>query len=323
MRVIRLLGSSLILASLCLLAPPASSQSVAKTEFREAKKRFDDGQFEEALQMFQIAWEHSHSPNARLYVARSLDQLGNHKAAYDEYVGTVRDASEKAAEDEKYLQTRNVAAAELVLLETKIGRLLIVPDASVPNATVTIDGRPVPAIKIGEPLPLVPGRKTIVASAEGFDDLTFEVDLGGGEIVATAVSFPKGDGQVVVAPPPIATPAEEAPLTIMQIAGIGTMALGGATLVLAGVSGGAAASKFSAVKTACGGTRCTEAQFGDVVDSGKTFELLAYVGVGVGAAALLGGGAMFLWGGASEGPDQAAALAPLPGGAALRYELRF
>lgn len=316
------LAAAVTVASLGV-ASPVAAQSVAKTEFIEAKKRYDDGKFDEALQMFQIAWEHSHSPNARLYVAKCFQELGNYKAAYDEFRGTLRDAADKAEEDEKYLATRNAAAAELILLEPKIGRLIIAPDALVPDAEVSLDGSPVPSIRLGEPIAVEPGTKTIVARAEGREDVTLEVSVAGGRVVAAPIVFPPviEDGTVVAPPPP---PPEDEPLTALQIVGITSMAVGGATLVLAAVSGGAAASKLSALRTGCGGTNCSDPAFADVVDSGKLFETLAYVGVGVGSAALLAGGAMFIWGGPSDGSDQVAGVVPLPeGGAVMSYGLSF
>lgn len=315
------LAAAVAAASLCVVCP-AAAQSVAQTEFVEAKKRYDDGKFDEALQMFQLAWEHSHSPNARLYVAKCFMELGNYKAAYDEFRGTLRDAADKAQEDEKYLATRNAAAAELILLEPKIGRLIIAPDALVPDAKVTLDGSPVPAIRLGEPIAVEPGTKTITASADGRQDVSLEVGVAGGRVVAAPIVFPPvlDDGTVVVPPPP----PEDEPLTALQIVGITSMAVGGATLVLAAVSGGAAASKHSALRTGCGGTNCSDPAFADVVDSGKLFEMLAYIGAGVGGAALIAGGAMFIWGGPSDGSDQVAGVTPLPeGGAVMSYGLSF
>lgn len=299
----------------------ASAQSVAKMEFTAAKEKYDEGKYDEALQMFQIAWEHSHSPNARLYVARSFERLGNFKAAYDEFRGTLRDAADKVDEDEKYLATRNAAAAELILLEPKLGRIIIAPDPQVPDATIVMNDRKVSAISLGEPLTVEPGTKTIVAKAEGRPDVTMTVDVGGGSVVAAPIRFPPVVEKTADAPVPV---EKDEPMTVLQILGITTMAVGGATLVLAAVSGGAAASKLSALETTCGGGTCTDPATADVVDSGKLFETLAYIGAGVGGAALLGGGAMFIWGGPDDGGDQTAGITPLPGGgAALSYGLSF
>jgi hypothetical protein len=303
----------------------SQAQSVAKMEFKAAKQKFDEGAYDEALQMFQIAWEHSHSPNARLYIARSFSMLGNHKAAYDEFRGTLRDANDKVEEDEKYLATRNAAAAELILLEPKLGRVIIAPDPAVPDATIVMNDYEVPAISIGEPITVEPGRKTVVAKAEGREDVSMVVDVPGGSVVAAPIRFPPVvEKEADTSKAPVAPVEKDEPLTILQIAGIGTMALGGATLVLAAVSGGAAASKLSALETTCGGATCSDPATADVVDSGKLFETLAYVGIGVGAAAVLGGGAMFIWGGPTDGGDQMAGMTPLPGGgAALSYGLTF
>ena len=97
----RRLSAWLILALLTLttwvaLPSAAFAQStVAVTQFKEAKKLYEEEKYEDALQLFQLAWEHSHSPNARLFIARCFKKLGKNKPAYDEFRGTLRDATER------------------------------------------------------------------------------------------------------------------------------------------------------------------------------------------------------------------------------------
>jgi hypothetical protein len=97
-------------------------------------------------------------------------------------------------------------------------------------------------------------------------------------------------------------------------------------LLVAGgaASGAAAASKFSALDSACGDQPCPDPVFNDIVDSGKTFELMAYIGLGAGAAAMITGGALLLFAGDDgSGADTAAGFAPLPGGGFATYRTSF
>jgi hypothetical protein len=318
-------------------APEARAQGyVAKKQFRDAKKLYDNEKYQDALQMFQLAWEQSYSPNARLYIGRCFVKLGNLRTGYDELRATLREAHTRSAEDKKYLNTRNAAAAELALLEPRLGRLIVLLDDRVEGATVTLDGKPLAASKLEEPLTFEPKTVTLVASAEGRDDVKRSVNIGGGRTIAVAMLFPPVAGAPVSAggkPDSTSAPEQSDGYTILQYLGFVAIGLGGATLVLAAASGAAAASRQAALDQACGGARCTDPAFGDVVDTGKQFETLAYIGLGVGAAAALGGVALVLFGGESEDDEEAdsaetaggqsAAVIPLPGGAAFSYQLRF
>jgi hypothetical protein len=318
-------------------APEAVAQgNVAKRQFRDAKKLYDKEEYQDALQMFQLAWEQSYSPNARLYIGRCFVKLGNLRTGYDELRATLREAHTRAKEDKKYLNTRNAAAAELALLEPRLGRLIVLLDDRVEGATVMLDGKPLPAGKLEEAMTFEPKTVALVASAEGRDDVKRSVNIEGGKTTAVALLFPPVAGAAAGGDDKSGSGATAGQgddgYNILQYLGFAAIGLGGATLVLAAASGAAAASRQAALDQACGGTRCTDPAFGDVVDTGKQFETLAYIGLGVGAAVALGGVALVLFGGESEdgeGADsaepteQSAAVLPLPGGAAFSYQLRF
>src|SRR5262245_45020934 len=89
----------------------AAEPDAAARDFKEGKRLYDSRQYQAALDKFQEAWERSHSPNARLYIGRCFNKLGNLRVAYDELSGTLRDASTRAASDPKYAETQNAAAA--------------------------------------------------------------------------------------------------------------------------------------------------------------------------------------------------------------------
>lgn len=316
MRVVAVLSLALCTA----LASPraAQAQAVATTQFRDAKQAYDDGEYEQAMQMFQVAWEYSHSPNARLYIARCFIKLGNFIAAADELRGTMRDADEKTAEDPKYGNTRDAAAAELVLLEHKIGYLLVIVDDAVPNVSVSMNDKPLPAVQLGERITLLPGRVELVARAKDRPDVTRTIDVKPGRTEAVTLFFPRaaapGDEPV---PEPV-TPPDDG-LSLVQWLGVGVIGVGALGLATAAASGAAAGGKFGALEQACGDDPCPPG-FEDVIDSGKTWELVAYISGGAGLAAVLGGTAMILFGGDAS---EQAAFVPLPGGGFASYRLSF
>jgi hypothetical protein len=320
----RALALSVLLA-LAAVAPSAAAkpESVAMTQFREAKKRYDDGAFQEALRLFQLAWEHSHSPNARLYVARCFKQLGNLVAAYDEFRGTLRDAADKATAEERYEETRYAAAAEIALLEPRIGRLVVAVDAAVEGVEVTIDERKIPAIALGDTMTVVPGTYAVAARAPGKNDVRRNVTVTPGKTVTVSLFFDAPESGI--AAPPAAETDDAPQRSTLQIAGWTLVVFGGAALVVAAGTGGAAASKYADLEDACTPAPCRDARFGDVIDGGKMLEITAYAALGIGAAAVTTGAILAALG--ADDPDEGSvvqtAVVPVRGGAAAVLTLGF
>jgi hypothetical protein len=325
MRFTRSLAFVLTVVLLALASPPAWAQNEAASQFREAKRLYDKDEYEAALSVFRLAWQRSKSPNARLYMGRCLLKLDKLLPAYDEFRATMFDAASMANEDEKYLTTRDAAAAELALLELRVGRVLITPDATAPDAPVGLDGETLPDEKLGELVVVVPGAHRVEATAPDRAPFSRDIEVAPGKTVAVAVTLPLPDQESGSGTPAPIVPKRQKGdegLTTMQIIGVSTVAVGGAVLVLAAASGAAAASRFSALEQTCGDQRCTDESAVRVVDTGKRFETLAYIGAAVGGAAVIAGGALILFGGPSDGGDEAR-LTPLPGGGLLTYRHSF
>ncbi len=311
--------STMLALCLALAAPAARAQGVAKTQFRDAKEAYDAGDYEQAMQLFQVAWEYSHSPNARLYIARCFIKLGNLIAAADELRGTMRDADEKTTEDPKYASTRDAAAAELVLLEQKIGYLIVTVDDAVANVRVRMNDKPLATVQIGERLTVLPGTVELVASAEGRPDVTRTVEVKPGRTEAVALFFPRPAAAGDPAGPATAPASPDDGLSAVQWLGVAVVGIGVGGLVTAAASGATAGAKFSTLEQACGDAPCSDS-FHEVIDSGKTWELVAYISGGAGLAAVLGGTAMIVFGGDAE---EQAAFVPLPGGGLATYRISF
>ncbi len=284
------------------------------TQFKEGKKLYEEEKYEDALQLFMLAWEHSHSPNARLYIARCFKALGKLRPAYDEFRGTLRDATEKLAEDDKYQGTQSAAAAELVLLEPKIGHLIISLDAGdAKDVKITLNGEPFPEVNLGSNITVEPGAMKVVATAPGKADVVRNVTVAGGETQAVAVYFLPDAGP---APQPTQPDEAESSLSTLQLVGVIAGSVGVATMLGGAGTGIAAGSKFSALEAACGDGPCTDAGYSEIIDSGKTLETVTYILLGVGGAATLAGAGLYLFGG-DDAPAEPAAKAmatPLPGG---------
>lgn len=316
-----------IAVAIVFLAEPAFAEGDAKVEFADGQKLFDAGRQADALPHFRKALTASKSPNARLMVARCLVALGKTAEAYEEMATTTREATARAEADPKYAPTRDAAAAEMAMLERRIGKLVVALAEPGAGATVTLDGAPLAAERLGVPVAVQPGTLKIEASRAGDAPVRREITIGAGETKTVAIAFKSAAAAAAAVPPvtalPITPPAPAKPQGGgVRIAGFFVAGLGVAGMGAFAGAGLAAKGKFSSVETECGGVRCTDPKYGSVIDSGKTLTTIANAGLGVGIAGLVGGALMIALGGPSKAPLPARIEAG-PTGVGLRCEGTF
>src|SRR5690349_20206805 len=128
---------------------PKPEAKAALEAFKDAQTKYEDKDYTGALEAATKAVELSGSPNARLYIARSLRELGRIAEAHAEMDRTLKEARDLAdAKDSKYAATRDAAAAELALLDQKVGKIIVALADAPPNTSVTLNGTPLPASKV-------------------------------------------------------------------------------------------------------------------------------------------------------------------------------
>ena len=298
-------------------APAAAADETAiKAKFAMALKLHKAGKFDEALPLFRELVQATQSPNARLYVGLCLEQLGKNAEAYKEMAQTVKEASLHA--DPKYDQTREAAQAELALLNVRVGKLVVTLPETPPGLVVNVDGAPIAERDLGSSLVLDPGGHRVEATATGLTPVTREVNIDGGETRTVTIAFSK--------PEPVATKAEPAPEPsasrgTMRLAAFTALGVGGAGLVMFTVTGLMAHAKYNSLKSACGDARCTDPKYAGDVDSGKSLQTVANVGLVVGAVGIAAGGALYYFGTRKDAPR--ASATPLPGGGYVSYSASF
>lgn len=196
-----------MVAVLALAARPALADDSAAT-FQAAKKLYEAKSYDKALPLFQDAYAQSKSPNAHVYVARCLRELGRKAEAYDEMAVTVREATALAASDAKYEPTRDSAAAELALLEPQVGRVVIaIPDEA--GLEVLVNGKLLDPKKRSDVVAVIPGTVAIEARAPGKDTVRRDETVGAGQLKTVTLAFAaKSDGKQDDGAPAPAAPAE-------------------------------------------------------------------------------------------------------------------
>ncbi|MFO0549185.1 MAG: tetratricopeptide repeat protein [Polyangiaceae bacterium] len=283
-------------------AAPASApppEPSAEAMFVSAQALYDGGKFQEALESFTAVVDKTQSPNARLYVARCLRELGRRPEAFVEMRATLQAATERAKTEERYAETRDAAAAELARLAPLVGQLTVaVGEGAPPDLAIKVNGRVVVVTALDQSVPVEPGDVSIEATAKDYAPFTRTVAIEAGGSKTLAVTLQRAG-------------SSDWPTQPLFFSGIAVAGLGVAGFVTFAVAGVMANAKYDELTTACGGAPC-DASYADDVEAGRTLDLVANIGVGIGAVGLAGGLALMLaaqpWAGgltASAGPDHA------------------
>lgn len=326
----RFLALLLVLLACVWALPAAAQDDTAAKAFAEGRRLFNEGEPGLALPLFREALERTDSPNARLFIARCLRDTGKLVEAYIEMRRTLEDARELAADEKRYEATRDAAAAELAKLDKRVGRVVVAVPDEVDAPTITVAGRALAAAERGQPAPVMPGEIDVSVTAEGWEAAAKKVVVAAGQLETVVMTMTrKSGGPAVTAEPP--APAPDAPeevdrgFGVVRALGIGVAVLGLGGVVMAAVTGSMVQSNVDQIEAECGGTRCTDPSYGELIDDTKTLQLLTNIGAFAGGGLLVAGTLMIIFGGPDDDSEAAArmSLVPLPGGFAAGYSLRF
>ena len=340
-----------VAASLC--SAPASAQAppvatdpaevaALTRDYDRAQELFKQGDCEQALPIFRRVVDGLGSPNARLYVARCLQQRGQHAEAHRQMQMTRDEAAERVATEPRYADTRDVAERELHDLAALVSLVRLVPAAPYDDLAIEVDGERLDPRWVGRDVAVSPGLLVLRAEARGRDALRRELDVAAGEhyVVDLSLAAPV----VLPAPgpspaPPPAPPSSPAPsptpepptgpapapiddpapadttkspaerLTTWGIVSFGVGAFGFATFAVAGTM---ANNRYDDVLDKCGGTRCTDPSYDSQIREGRVMDIVANGGAGLGAIGVTVGIILLAVDAAQPGPAPAGAALVTP-----------
>lgn len=320
----------LALASMLALTAPASMAAAQKDKpryedwergrFKAAQQLYDHGKFPEALSAFNEIVSVGKSPNARLYVARCLRELGKLTDAYNEMTLTLRDATERAEREPRYAQTREAAAAERAAIALKIGLLTIALTDRPAGLSITVGRDVIDPSRLGEAVPIAPGAVVVTVWAPGRQGVRRELSIGAGAAETLALNLPMAAKEVVkeeTAPPDAPRAQTGGGVRTLGFVTAGLGVAGWGTFAVAGLL---ANSKYASVSGACGGARCTDPAYAEQIRAGRTLDTVANIGLVTGIAGVAGGALMILLGGPR---DKQVIVTPSPEGAWVGYRARF
>jgi hypothetical protein len=310
--------TAISLAALALLtglaAPrPAYAQAevdraTARTLGQDGEKALEAKDYKKAEDDFRRADSLVHAPTLLLGLARSLAGEGRFVEASETYKRIVREGVAPGAPP-AFQKAVDAAGQEVNDITPKLGAVTITVKGAdgtpVPGLTVTFDGTPVNAAALGVKRPADPGAHTVHAAANGYKaaDVTVNVTPGGAADAPLSLqkdpnamvapgptgATPAGTGdQTAPAPAPSSpAPSESPPSGQKSILPWVAFGVGGAGLVVGGVTGVLAIGKHSDLSGPCSNGTCPQSSKSDL-DSYHTLGTIATVGfvvAGVGAAA--------------------------------------
>jgi len=280
-------------------AKPVSAAKDPVVElFNSGNKLFGEKKYDAALILFRNAYEQSQSPNAHLMIGKCLLAQNRLPEAYEEFSATLREAGKRAETEPKYADTRDAAATELAPLETKIGKVVVSFVDAPAEARVRIGGTEVAKDKLGTPIAVMPGTIEIVAEGLAQGTVTRREDIKGGETKTVVLSNEK----------PLKGPLTDKPIAeattggVLRKVGFGALGLGAVGMGLFAIGGIQSNAKFATLEQECGKTRCTDPKYADIIDSGKTLDLVANIGLGIGIAGIVAGTVLVIVGGPKPKP---------------------
>jgi hypothetical protein len=313
--MMRKLVSSLVLCSVFAASVPALAAGVdpanatpvqreqAQTHFLKGKASFDKNDMPGALEEFRASLEIVASPNARLYVARTLREMGRLVEAYAEFGRTAAEAKEKEREDGRYGKAAEAALAERASIAPQIAFVQLNIKNSTDATTVTVAGSPLVKGGWSDPVPVKPGDVEVEIVTPGILPIRKDLKLAAGQKTPLDVDAGVGGtGDASNPGTPVQPPGGDKGTTNshagkgwmlpVAIAGGGVGVVGFAMFIGGGV---ASQSTYNDLKTKCGSSPCPSSLAGEV-SSGKTQQAIANTGLVVGIIGLaVGATFLTLW----------------------------
>jgi len=290
----RLVFASLLSFALLVPAPAAAEPSpadraTARTLAQEGHTALRNGDYAMATDRFSRAVSLVHAPSLLVDLARAQLGMGKLVDAYENYNRIIREGVSPGA-PASWVKALADAKAEVAAIPPRLPWVTITV-AGPSEPVVTIDGAPIGAASLGVKRPADPGQHEIRASGAGFLPATKTIALKEGESLAVAIELEEAPPDLEAEPSETlaAEPlsSEEQPAGWRKPAIITAFAVGGAGLLLGGVTGVLAISKRSKLSDDCTNAVCGPAQKPDL-DNYRALGTLSTVGfvvAGVGGAA--------------------------------------
>lgn len=282
-------------------AQGAGKQAAAQALFEDAKKLMTKGDFAAACPKFNDSQNLDPAPGTQFNLANCYEKAGQTASAWATFKSA---AASYRAHNRGDWETK--ARDRASVLEPKLSKLTVVvpPASSVPGLEVKRDGQSLSASELGSPIPVDPGEHAIEATAPGKKPWKTTAKVAptpGEQKVSIGPLDAEAKPPVAVTPPTTTAPATPPAVVAtdsppqnkgsgQKTAGFVALGVGGAGLVVGGVTGVMAMSKNKTANDACpnnGG--CASQDAVDANSSAKSLATISTVGFIVGGVGLAAG----------------------------------
>lgn len=208
---------ALLSAPLPALAQSDEQRAAARELATEGARAFQEGKYDQAVELFGRAESLYHALPHLLFMARAHAKLGHFVKARETYLKIQREAlppnAPQAARD-----AQSNAANEIGGVEAQIGRLTVTVEGreQARDLVVSVNGAPIAAVLVGVPQPIDPGEHKVEAVATGFRASPQTVTVAPGARVPVVLKLEADAAAVAPTPVPPPGATEPAPTPAAQ-----------------------------------------------------------------------------------------------------------
>ena len=315
-------------SSVARAEPGEADRASARSLASEGYDALEHKDYATAVDRFRHADALVHAPTIGVDLARALIGLGRYVEAYERYQLVIREGVPKGS-PASWKKAIEDAQSEVTTLEPRLGWVVIHVMGPL-DPQVTIDGIDVPEAALGARRAADPGRRSVYASAPGFEPGTETVTLKEGEeqVVTLVLKRSASPHAAAPAPPPPGQPARPAHPASRLPTWI-AFGVGGAGLVVGTVTGVLALGVHSDLADRCPSGTCTHVTTAEAhglhsdLSRYHTFGTVSGIGFAVAIAGAATGAVLLVTGAASERTSQNARLWPVIGPRELGGAGRF
>jgi hypothetical protein len=249
-------------------SPEARAQSdadraTARSLGQEGQQAFENKDYATAEDRFRRADKMVHAPTLILGLARALAAEGKYVEAQESYNRMIREGLPAGAPD-VFKRALEDAKKEVDGVAAKVGGVTITVKAAggtdIPDPQVVLDEHPINSASLGVRRAIDPGPHVLRATADGYKpgELKFSMSEGGSADEPLILEKDLNAAPVAAAPPHAAAPmaaaspdVAPAPSNARKIAPWVAFGVGGAGLVVGGITGILAMGKHSTLSGEC------------------------------------------------------------------------
>jgi hypothetical protein len=264
--------------------PTKVELAAARDLFSRAERDEEAGRWADALDKLRRTGAVKMTPGIRFHIALCEERMGQLAAALADYT-----AAADAARNQGNKDVLDAVSEPLAQIRGRVPTVTLLAPVDVSDATITLDGAPIPGRAVGGPLPVEIGPHTIQAEAPNRVPFSATLNLAEAQTLSVDILLPLSSPLAVGTPAPAsAITAEQRPRPARAMALIASTG----AVALAGLGVGAffvAGSQQSTAEKECIEMVSCESLRGPV----RTWDALALAGWVAGAG--VGAVAIYLW----------------------------